>query len=370
MRAGAGGVIAARGNRAVSPARSDLRQLMFEIGFPLLLLAAVEMGFRSYVARPGAALMPRLFQSQLTTAKYLGYRQLAAQGPPLDVMLMGMSQVMRVRAAELSAHLEARHGLRITAFNFAAPAETVAYDQRLLGDILLPLKKPRIIVYGIIPTNLLMDVSPERTAEWIRAWPIFALSASTSPSAWLQRALTYRVDLLLYREAIRELLAPGPGQVDPMLRAALATDGRGDTPILFKQRKVATRLNAWERRLVPQFADFDRLVRDTPLFANIERLAAFLRERDIQLVVMNNPVSPIYLDLLPGGLDDYRMFVGQLGGAAARAQVPFFNPVPDGSGDPQLYSDATHHNEAGVAWITGELAEFLVRQGIVGGQQE
>jgi hypothetical protein len=137
--------------------RARLRLLIAEVALTLLLVAAVEGGFRYYLAQHQATLLPAIFPSPLTTGKYLAYRQLPAQPVPLEILLMGMSQMMRVSAGQLSEQLAERYRRPVRAFNFAAPSHTVEYDRRILQDVLLPLKPPRVLIYGVIPTNVFME---------------------------------------------------------------------------------------------------------------------------------------------------------------------------------------------------------------------
>jgi hypothetical protein len=104
----------------------------------------------------------------------------------------------------------------------------------------------------------------------------------------------------------------------------------------------------------------------TPFFANLERLAASCRAHSIRLVVMNNDVTPLYLKLLPRGLEDYRRFNERLREAAASAGVPLFDPTEDALGDPALFVDATHYGLAGMRWVTEALADYLTRSNVLG----
>jgi len=351
--------------------RPHLRLLLAEIALPLLLVAGVEAGFRWYLSRPATEIMPRLFSSPLTTGKYLVFRERAASegAAPIDVLLMGMSQMMRVSATELSQRLAEHYQRPITTFNFAAPGHTVEFDRRLLEDIVLPLKPPRVVVYGLIPQNLFAELNPEQTDETIRPVPAFTLFEGT-PDSWLRRTALDHSRLLLYREAIQRRVASLPktfsgNTVEMWVKLALQTNAFGDTPAAVVGWSNPELLNVWERSLPKRFQHFDALMRDSVLFANLGRLAAFCREHGIRLVLALNDVNPLYLYVLPKGRADYQRYVDQVRFAAQTAEVPLFTPIEDGVGDAKLFVDATHHNRAGMRWVTEELAKFLIAERIL-----
>jgi hypothetical protein len=346
--------------------RSARVQLLLEIGIPLLLLAVLDVGFRFYLSQPDTELIPQLFGSPLTTGKYLAFRQREKENEPVDVLLMGMSQMMRVSAGQLSAHLEERYRRPIGAFNFAAPAHSVELDRRILEDIVVPLEVPRVLVYGVIPTNLIVETTATAMETSIRQLPVFSFHRGT-PAAWLQRTTRQYSPLLLYREAIRSRLPVlGNTPAHQWVKVARQTDPFGDTPLPSAAKGNAMALNAWERSFIPRFARFDELMETTPFFANLERLAASCRAHSIRLVVMNNDVTPLYLKLLPRGLEDYRRFNERLREAAASAGVPLFDPTEDALGDPALFVDATHYGLAGMRWVTEALADYLTRSNVLG----
>jgi len=284
------------------------------------------------------------------------------------VLLRGMSQVMRVGAGERSRRLEEHYGRPITTFNFAAPAHTVEFDRRVLQDIVLPLKPPRVVVYGLVPQNLLAEQDPERTDATIRPVPAFTLFDGT-PGAWLRRTALDHSTLLLYREVIQARLSSGrklfgDHHVNAWVQIARQTDSFGDTPAPVEGRNNPEMLNTWERNLPKRFKHFDVLLANTALFANIGRLSAFCRERGIRLVLAVNDVNPLYFFVLPRGRDDYQRFIDQVRFAAETAGVPLFLPA-DGVGDPKLFVDTTHHNLAGMRWVTDELAKFLIAKHVL-----
>ena len=138
---------------------SPRRLLILEIALPLLLLGGLELGVRWYANRGPQPLLPRFFPFPITTAKYLAYRAAADRSLPIDVLLMGMSPMLRVNAGDLEATLAGRVGSPVHVFNFSAPLQTAGFNLRLLRDVLVRLDQPHLVVYGVMPINLLHDES-------------------------------------------------------------------------------------------------------------------------------------------------------------------------------------------------------------------
>jgi hypothetical protein len=80
---------------------------------------------------------------------------------------------------------------------------------------------------------------------------------------------------------------------------------------------------------------------------------------------MNNAVHPKFLEMLPSGRADYDRFVARVREIAQQEEVPFFDSAPGGIGAPELFQDTHHHNERGARWLTGQLADFCVREGLL-----
>jgi len=342
----------------------NARALVVEVVLLLLVLAVAEMALRLYLHSPTATLFPRLFGSPLTTAKFLAYRRLDDQREPLDVLLMGRSQVGRLSAAELIQEVFKASGARLTVFNFGSPGHSVEYDRHLLQDVLVRIKQPRVIVYGLIPTNLIQE--PGSMQPGTTDSPVFSAYTGT-PAAVLQRTLLEHVDLILYREALQaRLTGAGTGQMRYWEWAARKISPIGDMapPI---PREPPPFLNTWERKhLVPPMRHFDTLIARGALFENIAELARTCRALAIRLVLLASPVGPLYMQILPGGADDYREYRRRLQEAAAAAEVPLLDPSPDGIGSPEMFVDATHNSQAGITWMSQAISAYLIEHGLVG----
>lgn len=198
---------------------------MAEVLLALGLVVLAEMALRRYVDRPDATLYPTLFASPLTMGKYLAYRGSSFEPEPLDVLMMGMSQMMRLSAERLAERISTSAAPR-TAFNFAAPLHTVEYNRRLLKDVLISMNKPRLLVYGIIPMNVLWATTLERVDVLVKRSFVFSAHDGT-PAGELRSVLLRSSHLMLYRGAIRLRLLGGKNlQASSSWRAMRATSSR------------------------------------------------------------------------------------------------------------------------------------------------
>jgi hypothetical protein len=343
----------------------DVRSLIAEIVLPMLLVCAVDRAFTHFFAQSPTAPLPMLFPYPVSTSKYLAYRQLAAEKEPLDVLLMGMSQMIRANIGLVEAEVARDGGPRIRGFNFAAPLQSVEFNRRLLEDVLLRIKPPRVLVHGFLHQNLLFEDTPAQVEARARSLPVFDMHAGT-PAARLQDFVFEHSDLMKYREVIRDQFLFKPTSFEPWVKIARTTDRSGDIALqVFAQ--AGSRLNPWEKGLTQRLEQFDDLMADTLLFEHIGDLARTCREHGIQLVVLNNAVHPLALEELPHGRDDYDRFVAELRHTAEANGVPFFDPAPGGIGDPRLFQDTVHHNLLGTQWLSEQLAHFLLARSLVGG---
>lgn len=346
------------------PDRRLLRLLVLEITLPLLLIVAAEVAVRWYVHHDQTPLLPRFFPFPITTGKYLAYEELAASATPLDVLLMGMSPMLRINAGGLARELTTALQRPVHAFNFAAPLQTVAYNERLLVDLLLKMKKPRVIVFGLMPINLLQNESPAKTASLVRSTPAFMAHDGTVAGR-VYKWVVDHVYLIRYRELLRDrLFVPSASEPNEWLRMAQTTDALGDIPFDAPAAPV-TKLTAWEGDYRRDFAAFDEIMRTTPLFDHIADFAHQCAEADIALLLVNNAVHPLFNQLLPRGRADYDRYLFRLRNVATEAQVSLCEPAPDGIGAPELFQDTHHHNQSGSVWLTEQIAACLQQSGLL-----
>jgi len=269
---------------------------------------------------------------------------------------------MRVSGRHLQSYMAERWQRPFRSFNFAAPFRSVEFDRRLLEEIVLPIEKPAVVVYGVMPINLLYEPDSAETDLVVRNIPAFALQGST-PASHLRGFLIRHLMLLEYREVLRDLVSAGETtRPDPWIGRARKTDRFGDLPLLETKWKVAG-IAAWERKYVERLKPFASILQNTLLFAHLQRLGELCRARGIRLVVLLAPVHPFFLDLLPGGRRDYAAFVDRLRDATGRAGIPLFDPAGGGVGRAELFQDTHHHNRAGAEWLSEQIGYFLVENG-------
>ncbi len=366
LRGGARAVEAG-GERAGPPVSIAVRRLLREIGVPLLLLCALDLGLRWYVARTPDLPLPNLLSSPVASGKYLAYRRLVADDRPLEVLLMGQSQMMRANTSivlETVAHATGRH---VLGFNFAAPLQSIEFDRRLLEDVLVPIKPPRTVVLGLLPQNLLFEQSSEVVDRNTRNLQAFGMHAGT-PEALLRDQLFRYSELFRHREVIHDALLGGPPQIPFWVHLGHSVDRYGDVPLSVPVRPVRG-LNLWERRMIKQFAKFDEVMAKTPLFEHIRKLARTCRAHGIQLVLLNNALHPLGLQVLAHGEEDLARFIAAVHATADAEGVPVLDLVPGGIGPPEMFADIAHPNVDGIRWISERIGRFLIERGRLDGAQ-
>src|SRR5262245_53250779 len=192
--------------RRLSP---SVRLLVLELCLPLLVVALCEVGFRWYVARTPEMPLPKLFaQLPMPAGKFYALRARAEHLPTLDVVLMGLSPMMRVSGEQLEAALSEKLRRPITVFNYAGSIQSVAFDERLLREVIMPIAKPRIVVYGLTPLSMSNErLTTKKTDQMWESQPVFGVYTG-SPAARLRGFLTMHIALLEYREVLRDLFKP------------------------------------------------------------------------------------------------------------------------------------------------------------------
>lgn len=346
-------------------APGQLRLLLAELAIPLLLIAALNAWFASYVARTPSVPVPQLFALPVTSGKFLAFRDATRERPGLDVLLLGMSQMMRIDGVQLEAELEAGLQRPVHTFNFSGPFHSFGLDRRLLRDLVLPMATPTVVLYSVTPQALLNDAVNEAQVDaYVETFIPFGLYHG-SPAARLRAFLQLHVPLLGYREKIREALTPPLGwKLRPFEQQARLVNAQGDIPLLRNHVPVKG-LNKAEQLNKLRLADFDASLQRTFMFDHFEKFARFCHEHDIALVLLSQPVHPLFLDILPGGRRDYDRYLAVLRQTAARAQVPLFEPIADGIGPPEVYQDTVHLDSVGGAWLTQEVARYLLDSGLL-----
>ena len=354
-------LVRAPGNR-----RSGWRSLAAEVLISLFVVGGVELGFRAYVDRSPTFPLPRLFGSSIASAKYLGFRRASAQRERTDVIVMGLSPMMVTNSRHLGDYLRSR-GREATVFNFALPLHSVDYDRFLLRDIVLAMQEaPRVLVYGVMPFNILYEGPSRETEELTRQFPGFQFHEPTLAARVRAIALT-SVQLLLYREVIRDNLLTDAAKPDPRMPRARAIDDFGDTARL-PPRPAPQSLSRWEKvKYQPQLRTFLSVLRGGLLVEHIGALGAFCREHGIRLLVVNSAVSPFFLELLPNGRSDYDEFVWRMASAATVNGASFLDLAGPSLGPADAFVDSHHLNEAAALAMTERLGAFLLDEGLLAG---
>lgn len=343
-----------------------VRRLLGEIGVPLLLLGALDLGLGWYLARIPDAPLPKLLSSPVASGKYLAYRRLVDDDRPLEVLLMGQSQMVRASMSTVQETVARTTGRQILGFNFSAPLLSVEFDRRLLQDVLVPIKPPRLLVLGLLPQNLLFEERASVVDETTRKLPAFTMHTGT-PAARLQDLLFRYSELFRDRGVIHDTLLRAPPQPPFWVHLGRNVDRFGDVPIGAAVRPVR-HLNPWERVYIKRFAKFGRLMAKTQLFEHIRDLTRTCRAHGIQLVLLNNAMHPLALQLLPHGEADLARFIAAVHATADVEGVPVLDVAPGGIGPPEMFADTAHPNLAGTRWLSERIGRFLVERGLLDGR--
>jgi hypothetical protein len=199
-----------------------------------------------------------------------------------------------------------------------------------------------------------------RTDQVIQQFPIFAAYDGSLSSRFHLSFLRHST-LTLYRDQIESVLAGRRvNTVEVWAEHARRTDEHGDIDTVLHVPTVpVSGLKSWEVDYARSFANRDLNLAAEILFNRIAALAALCAEQGIRLVVLNNAVHPIFMQILPRGETDYRDFVVGLEQVSRQHGADFFDLGRGKLGDPTLFQDAVHHNEAGSMWVTDEIARIL-----------
>jgi len=340
------------------------RRLAAEVALPIILLTALELGFRAHIRDTPSFPLPHLTKTTIDTGKYLAFTQMESRRPPLDVVFLGISPMMRVDGRHLQTLMAERWQRPFRSFNFAAPFHSVELDRRLLNQVVLPIEEPAVVVYGLNPLNLLNEPDTASVDIIVSGIPAFSLQGR-APGVRLFAFLLRHVKLLEYREVVRDQFTPwSRAPADPWAERARQTNSFGDLPLL-KMKAGVKGVSAWERKYITRFKKFDALLDQTRIFTHLKQLAEFCRDHGIRLVALASPVHPLFMELLPAGREDYESFRRRLRTTAEQAGIPFFDPADGGIGRPELFQDTHHHNQAGSAWLSERIGEFLVERGLL-----
>jgi hypothetical protein len=274
--------------------------------------------------------------------------------------------MMRANMGIILEQIARETGREPLGFNFAAPLLSVEFDRRLLEDVLIPIKPPRLVVLGLLPQNLLFEERPELVDRVTRSLPAFAMHAGT-PAARIQELLFLHSDLFRYRQVIHDTLLGVQRDIPFWDKLGREVNRHGDIATMAAVQPVRS-LTVWERRYVAQFAEFDDLLANTTLFEHIAALARTCRAHGIQLVLLNSAMHPIALQQLPNGAEDLARFVAAVHATADALGVTVVDAVPGGIGPPEMFSDAAHPNVDGVRWMSEQIGHDLVARGLLDGQ--
>jgi len=235
----------------------------------------------------------------------------------------------------------------------------------LLRDIVLAEQEPpRLIIYGVMPLNLLLESAAMHTEKRTRGLPGFRFHEA-SAGARLRAQVLRRLRIFLYRDVIRDSLIGTKPRIDPWAKRASSFDDRGDLPPTL-ERPSPTALKGWEvAKYQEKLKNFLNLLVSGPFADNLGALASFCREHGTRLLLVNTAVSPFFLELLPHGRADYDIFVQRMAAVAAANGVSFLDMSGPDLGAPADFVDSHHLNRKAALRATEKIADFVLTQGLL-----
>jgi hypothetical protein len=338
--------------------------LLAEILLPIALGVGLELGFRAYLRATPELGPPRIFNSSISSGKYVAFRRNATTRPRTDILFMGLSPMMGLSARHLVDFLGAR-GHAVTAFNFSFPFHEVDFDRLLLRDIVLDCQEaPRLVVYGVMPLNLLFQSAAAETEKRTRALPGFQFHEA-SFGARLRALAVSRLQLFLYRDLILDALVGTERPVDPWAKPARGFDEFGDLAPSLENRPPAGLKDREVARYKGPLQNFLGLVSSRPFGQSLRTLGAFCREHGTRLLLVNTAVSPFFLELLPHGRSDYDIFVRRMAAVAVANGVSFLDLSGPDLGAPEDFVDSHHLNHKAALRATEKIADFVLSRGLL-----
>jgi hypothetical protein len=314
--------------------------------------------------------LPQTFPFSVQTGKYQSLLDAAAR-ENIDVVITGLSPMMRIRAARLERLLQEQSGTHVRVFNLAAPQVGSYFSRLLLERIVSRITKPRIVIHGVMPLDLFLEKKRDSRRRDAQHLPVFALHAPGLVNG-VRRWLNHNLELVRHRDVLQAWLTrehywenddwnPRARGFDDRgdLRRALA---RGFVGLPAKPQPPRQHLLPHELSYRQKLRHFDKLLESSPIWKQTIELATWCSERGIQLVLATPPVHPLFMQMLPEGRRDYARFVRRLAALARSVDVPLFSPIRTGAASPHLFRDSHHLNGVGADWFARELADFLIER--------
>jgi hypothetical protein len=215
-----------------------------------------------------------------------------------------------------------------------------------------PKLRPDTVVIGISSRDVNANSSVGTGAEGFVKTPGAKHLLGTETAAdKVKRELSERSALVRYRQVLRQpaeaLLHYQPPKE---LKLGLTPQGL-ETHLLGVNMQDTPEVRAFfHREPLHNFALSPAALRA------IERLAAFLEKGGTRVILLDVPVTNLYVQLHPKGIADYQAYESAINDVATRTGAEL---VHAGTWDPLFFSDPLHLNRAGMVRLTRVLDAHL-----------
>lgn len=280
------------------------------------------------------------------------------------------NEVSHFHSACLQDFLADKTGQKPTTFSFAIAGQMASDSYLIARTLLAGDKQPKVIVYGIAPRDLIDNTLPSaastetfRYLSRIDDYSDIALTARTSFNEMFQfglekilYSLSHRPNLIAWQHKLAYTLAPfGQNAI---------TANELQTP--FKLRRLAfSQLpddsGANELKVGPYGAEPEPYRDNTQEYRQryksikqktytsqlgyLEKLMKLSKERGIQLIVVNMPLTPGNVALMPAGF--YDQYKSKVGAMAAANGAEFLDLNKPNIFEQKHFADTVHLNGLG-----------------------
>lgn len=292
------------------------------------------------------------------------------------------NEVSHFHSSCLQDFIEQKTGQKPTTFSFAIAGQMASDSYLITRSLLSGNKQPKAIIYGIAPRDLIDHTLPSASStetfkylSRIDDLSDVALSARNSFNELFQfglekalYTLSRRPNLLAWQHKLAYTLAPyGQDAI---------TANELKTPFLLRQiayRELPDDSGANELRVGPYGAEYEPFRDNTPEYRQryasikqktyasqlsyLEKLMKLTRERGIQLIVVNMPLTPGNVALMPPGF--YDQFKNKVSTMAAANGAEFLDMNKPNVFEQKHFADTVHLNGLGGVQFFKLLSEEL-----------
>jgi len=292
------------------------------------------------------------------------------------------NEVSHFHSSCLQDFIAQKTGQKPTTFSFAIAGQMASDSYLIARSLLAGIKQPKVIIYGIAPRDLidhtLPSVSSTETFKYLSRIDDLsdvALSARNSFNEMFQfglekalYTLSRRPNLLAWQHKLAYTLAPyGQDAI---------TANELKTPFVLRQiayRELPDDSGSNELRVGPYGAEYEPFRDNTAEYRQryasikqktyasqlgyLEKLMKLTKERGIQLIVVNMPLTPGNVSLMPPGF--YDQFKNKVSAMSAANGAEFLDMNKPNVFEQKHFADTVHLNGLGGVQFFKLLSEEL-----------